>query len=226
VEYSEWFSKLDYPGKIRSIGSYSHTRWRGRAGAKRPHGFAEVAAGENLALLGHFLQFSSRFELPASFRKRPHERSRGFHEGNELVSKTHVGLVVAGCDFVKSFPKNGIASQVESCWSHVRYGKRERTSFTQGIEINGSIRFTNDMIIDGKIEGEITSEKGKVTIAENATIKGDVKAGEVKLYGKVEGTIKSDRCELKGKSHLKGDITTKTLSMEEGATLAGSTHIG
>ena len=97
---------------------------------------------------------------------------------------------------------------------------------TQGIEINGSIRFTNDMIIDGKIEGEITSEKGKVTIAENATIKGDVKAGEVKLYGKVEGTIKSDRCELKGKSHLKGDITTKTLSMEEGATLAGSTHIG
>ena len=97
---------------------------------------------------------------------------------------------------------------------------------TQGIEINGSIRFTNDMIIDGKVEGEITSEKGKVTIAENATIKGDVKAGEVKLYGKVEGTIKSDRCELKGKSHLKGDITTKTLSMEEGATLAGSTHIG
>ena len=39
---------------------------------------------------------------------------------------------------------------------------------TQGIEITGSIRFTNDMIIDGKIEGEITSEKGKVTIAENA----------------------------------------------------------
>ncbi|MDB4550676.1 polymer-forming cytoskeletal protein, partial [Akkermansiaceae bacterium] len=55
---------------------------------------------------------------------------------------------------------------------------------------------------------------------------GDVKAGEVKLYGKVEGTITSDRCELKEKSLLKGDIKTKTLSMEEGATLQGKTSIG
>lgn len=97
---------------------------------------------------------------------------------------------------------------------------------TQGIEINGSIRFSNDMIIDGKIDGEIISDKGKVTIAENAIVKGDVKAGEVKLYGQVEGTISSERCELKEKSRLKGDIKTKTLSMEEGATLQGSTQIG
>jgi cytoskeletal protein CcmA (bactofilin family) len=31
---------------------------------------------------------------------------------------------------------------------------------------------------------------------------------------------------LKEKSFLKGDIKTKTLSMEEGATLQGSTQIG
>ena len=97
---------------------------------------------------------------------------------------------------------------------------------TQGIEINGSIKFSNDMIIDGKIDGEIISDKGKVTIAENANIKGDVKAGEVKLYGRVEGTIASERCELKQKSFLKGDIKTKSLSVEEGATLQGSTQSG
>jgi len=96
----------------------------------------------------------------------------------------------------------------------------------QGIEITGSIKFSNDMIIDGKIDGEITSDKGKITIGENASIKGDVKAGEVKLYGKVEGTIESDRCELKDKSRLNGDIKTKTLNMEEGASLTGSTKIG
>lgn len=96
----------------------------------------------------------------------------------------------------------------------------------QGIEITGSIKFSNDMIIDGKVDGEIQSEKGKVTIGENAQIKGDVKAGEVKMYGKVEGTIESGRCELKPKSELKGDIKTKSLSMEEGAILSGSTQIG
>jgi len=81
-----------------------------------------------------------------------------------------------------------------------------------GIEINGSIRFSNDMIIDGKIEGEIISEKGRVTIGENAMIKGNVTAGE--------------RCELKAKSRLEGDIKAKMFSMEEGAQLSGRTEIG
>ena len=85
-----------------------------------------------------------------------------------------------------------------------------------GIEIVGSISFSNDMVIDGKVEGQISSDKGKVTIGENAYVKGDVKAGEVKLFGKVEGTITSERCEIK----------TKMLSMEEGAVLSGRTEIG
>jgi len=96
----------------------------------------------------------------------------------------------------------------------------------QGIEIIGSVRFSNDMIIDGKIEGQIMSDKGRVTIGENATIKGDITAGEVKVFGKVEGKITSDRCELKAKSRLEGDIKAKMFAMEEGAQLAGRTEIG
>ena len=95
-----------------------------------------------------------------------------------------------------------------------------------GIEITGTIKFSNDMIIDGKIDGEIRSDGGHVTIGENANIKGDIIAGEVKLFGKVEGTITSDRCELKPNSKLDGDIKTKMLSMEEGASLSGRTDIG
>jgi len=97
---------------------------------------------------------------------------------------------------------------------------------SSGIEINGSIRFSNDMIIDGKVEGEIMSDKGRVTIGENAVIKGDVTAGEVKVYGKVEGKITSQRCELKDKSKINGDIKSKVFSMEEGAALSGRTEIG
>jgi cytoskeletal protein CcmA (bactofilin family) len=97
---------------------------------------------------------------------------------------------------------------------------------SSGIEIIGSIRFSNDMIIDGKVEGEITSDKGRVTIGENAQVKGDITAGEVKVFGRVEGKITSERCELKAKSRLEGDIKTKNLSMEEGASLSGRTEIG
>lgn len=95
-----------------------------------------------------------------------------------------------------------------------------------GIEINGSIRFSNDMIIYGKIEGEITSEKGKITIGETAQIKGDVSAGDVTVYGKIEGKVTSQRCELKDKSKVNGDIKSRVFSMEEGAQLSGHTEIG
>ncbi len=48
----------------------------------------------------------------------------------------------------------------------------------------------------------------------------------MKLFGKVQGTITSERCELKTNSRLDGDIKTKMLSMEEGAILSGRTDIG
>ncbi len=95
-----------------------------------------------------------------------------------------------------------------------------------GIEIIGSIRFQNDMHIDGHIEGKIESETGKVTIGEQANIKGDIHAGEVHVYGKVEGNIESKRCHLNSESDIKGDITTGKLSMDEGARLSGRAQIG
>lgn len=95
-----------------------------------------------------------------------------------------------------------------------------------GIEIIGSIRFQNDMHIDGHIEGEIQSDTGKVTIGEMANIKGNIQAGEVHVYGKVEGNIQSNRCHLNSQSNIAGDITTGVLSMDEGARLSGRAQIG
>ena len=95
-----------------------------------------------------------------------------------------------------------------------------------GIEIIGSIRFQNDMHIDGKIEGEIQSEAGRVTIGEMADIKGNIHAGEVHVYGHVNGNVKSDKCHLSSNAVVNGDITTRRLSMDEGAHLSGRAEIG
>ena len=42
------------------------------------------------------------------------------------------------------------------------------------VEIKGSIKFSHDLIIDGKIEGEVMSD-GALTVGENALIKGEIK---------------------------------------------------
>lgn len=95
-----------------------------------------------------------------------------------------------------------------------------------GVEIKGSLKFSHDLIIDGKIEGEVTSD-GSLTVGENATIKGEIKTRSVTIFGKVEGNITvMERCELKANSVLVGDVSAATLSIEEGATFMGRSQVG
>jgi len=52
------------------------------------------------------------------------------------------------------------------------------------VEIKGSIKFQKELLIDGKVEGEINSD-GVLTIGENADIRGEVKTKSITVYGKV-----------------------------------------
>jgi cytoskeletal protein CcmA (bactofilin family) len=102
----------------------------------------------------------------------------------------------------------------------------EKNFLAKGITIKGSLSFSNDIEIDGKIEGPITSSGGKLTVGEGAEIKGDINVAEIRICGKIDGNITVTRCELKNSANVSGDITTKKLSMEEGAKLSGRTEIG
>jgi len=94
------------------------------------------------------------------------------------------------------------------------------------VEITGTLKFSNDLIIDGKIDGEVSSD-GDLTVGENASIKGDIITRSVTVFGKVNGNITvSDRCELKQNAELIGDIKAGKLAIEEGATFMGSSAVG
>jgi cytoskeletal protein CcmA (bactofilin family) len=93
------------------------------------------------------------------------------------------------------------------------------------VEIKGSIKFQNELIVDGKIEGEITSP-GVLTVGENAEVRGEVKTKSVTVLGKVHGNITVDeRCELKTRAQLIGDLKAARLTIEEGATFVGKSEV-
>lgn len=93
------------------------------------------------------------------------------------------------------------------------------------VEIKGSIKFQNELIIDGKIEGEIISS-GVLTVGENAEIRGEIKTKSVTVLGKVHGNITVDeRCELKTRAQLIGDLKAARLMIEEGATFVGKSEV-
>ncbi len=94
------------------------------------------------------------------------------------------------------------------------------------VEIKGSLKFSNDLIIDGKIEGEVTSD-GALTVGENAFVVGEIRTKSVVIFGRVQGNISvGERCELKSNAVLEGDIVAGTLSIEEGATFMGKSSVG
>lgn len=94
------------------------------------------------------------------------------------------------------------------------------------VEIKGTLKFANDLIIDGKIEGEINSD-GDLTVGENAAVHADIRTRSVTVFGKVRGNILvSDRCELKQNAELHGDVTAGKLAIEEGATFMGASTVG
>jgi cytoskeletal protein CcmA (bactofilin family) len=101
-----------------------------------------------------------------------------------------------------------------------------RNVLSSDVEIKGSVKFTNDLVVDGKIEGEINSD-GNLTVGENARIKAEIKTATVIVYGKVHGNLTAtDRVELKASAEVVGDIKAKTLSIEAGAIFVGKSTVG
>src|SRR5246500_3938532 len=93
------------------------------------------------------------------------------------------------------------------------------------VEIKGSIKFQKELLIDGKVEGELNSD-GVLTIGENADIRGEIKTKSITVYGKVQGNITvAERCELKSKCTLQGDLKAARLVIEEGATFIGKSEV-
>jgi cytoskeletal protein CcmA (bactofilin family) len=93
------------------------------------------------------------------------------------------------------------------------------------VEIKGSIKFQKELLIDGKVEGDINSD-GILTVGENAEIRGEIKTKSITVYGKVHGNITvAERCELKSKCVLQGDLKAARLTIEEGATFIGKSEV-
>ena len=93
------------------------------------------------------------------------------------------------------------------------------------VSIKGSIKFSNQLTIDGDVEGSINST-GTLTIGENAHVQGEIRTKSVKVRGTVEGNIfATERCELEAGCTLRGDIEAPRLIVDENATFLGSAKV-
>ncbi len=96
---------------------------------------------------------------------------------------------------------------------------------SRGVAIKGTVKFSDELLIDGEVEGKISG--GTLTIGEHATIRGEIRTKSVQVRGNVEGNIfASERCELQAGCTLKGDIEAPRFVVDENASFLGSAKVG
>lgn len=101
-----------------------------------------------------------------------------------------------------------------------------KNTLSSDVEIKGSVKFADNLTVDGKVEGEIISAGGILIVGENAEVRGEIKTRSVTVHGKVNGNITvEERCELKGRAQLIGDLKAARLVIEEGATFVGKSEV-
>ena len=96
----------------------------------------------------------------------------------------------------------------------------------KSVVIKGELSGSEDLYLDGQVEGSIALKGNSLTVGPNGSVKASVEAKGVVVQGKLEGNVQaSDRVELRKSAVVTGDIATQRISIEEGAYLKGKVDI-
>jgi cytoskeletal protein CcmA (bactofilin family) len=102
----------------------------------------------------------------------------------------------------------------------------EGANIGKSVVIKGELSGSEDLYVDGNVEGKIELRNHRLTVGPNGNVKADVSAKSVVIQGKLEGTVNaSERVELRKSAVVAGDVTTQRIAMEEGAFLKGKVDI-
>jgi cytoskeletal protein CcmA (bactofilin family) len=92
----------------------------------------------------------------------------------------------------------------------------------KSVIIKGELSGSEDLYVDGTVEGSIELEGNNLVIGPNGKVRADINAKGVVIQGKLEGNVRaSERAELRSSAVAVGDIFTQRVAIEEGAYLKG-----
>lgn len=96
----------------------------------------------------------------------------------------------------------------------------------KSVVIKGELSGSEDLYVDGQVEGTIELRGNSLTVGPNGKIKARVSAKNIAIQGSVEGTVSAtERVELRKSAVVNGDIVTQRIAVEEGAFFKGKIDI-
>ena len=106
----------------------------------------------------------------------------------------------------------------------IRSSKIE-TLIGQSLEVNGDVKFSGGLHLDGKIVGNVSSEgndSSVLVISDTGCIEGDVSVSYAVINGEVIGNVfASEKLELSGRARITGNVHYNLLEMASGSEVNG-----
>ena len=109
------------------------------------------------------------------------------------------------------------------------FGKKSpppiRSLVGEGAVVQGHLRFTDGLRIDGEVIGDVMAQgegRSILVISGNARVHGKVSASHVIINGEMQGPLHcTEVLELQPKARVVGNVRYETLEMHPGATVEG-----
>jgi cytoskeletal protein CcmA (bactofilin family) len=93
----------------------------------------------------------------------------------------------------------------------------------KSVVIKGELNGSEDLTIEGQVEGKIELRQNALTIGANGKIKAQIFAKTVIILGEVIGNVTaSEKVEIRDNGSVDGDIASPRVAIAEGAHFRGS----
>ena len=96
----------------------------------------------------------------------------------------------------------------------------------KSVSIKGEVSGSEDIYIDGQVEGSVQLGEGNLTVGPNGRVRANIMARNVAIGGSLDGNIQaSERTELRKTAVVNGNVQTCRIAIEEGAFFKGKLEI-
>ncbi len=101
--------------------------------------------------------------------------------------------------------------------------ERTHVNIGKSVVIKGELNGSEDLTIEGQVEGKIELRQNVLTIGANGKIKAQVFAKSVIILGEVTGNVTaSEKVDIRDNGSVDGDIAAPRVAIAEGAHFRGS----
>jgi cytoskeletal protein CcmA (bactofilin family) len=92
----------------------------------------------------------------------------------------------------------------------------------KSVVVKGDLTSFEDLMISGRVEGQITAKDHALVIGPEAKIRAVIQARSVTIHGEVVGQVTAgERVEIGASGSVEGDVTAPRMAMAEGGVVRG-----